>query len=259
MDYAADRLAIRSELPDQGLEGSRAAMRWSAGDRGADGGLAARRRSGVDGAARMAFHGGMPATEPATSTDGYASGMPADFGALILAIAAERDRRAFAALFRHFAPRLKAYLMRLGAEAGQAEELAQESMIMVWRRAETFDPTQASAATWIFRIARNKRIDALRRERRPELDPEDPCLQPESAPAADRQVERRQTDERIRAALALLPEEQAEVVRMAYFDDMAHGAIAERTELPLGTVKSRMRLAMGRLRKALREEESDEG
>lgn len=173
---------------------------------------------------------------------------------LLLAVAQRRDRVAFTALFRHFAPRLKAYLMRLGAEAGAAEELAQEAMIMVWRRAETFDPAQASVGTWIFRIARNKRIDALRRERRPEFDPEDPCLQPDPAPAADGQLERGQSDERVRAALKTLPPEQAEVVRMAYFEDKAHGTIAEETELPLGTVKSRLRLAMGRLRKALREE-----
>ncbi|WP_119165172.1 sigma-70 family RNA polymerase sigma factor [Algihabitans albus] len=173
---------------------------------------------------------------------------------LLLAVAQQRDKVAFTALFRHFAPRLKAYLMRLGAEAGAAEELAQEAMIMVWRRAETFDPTQASVGTWIFRIARNKRIDALRRERRPEFDPEDPCLQPDPAPAADGQLERGQSDERVRAALKTLPPEQAEVVRMAYFEDKAHGTIAEETELPLGTVKSRLRLAMGRLRKALREE-----
>lgn len=173
---------------------------------------------------------------------------------LLFAISQRRDRAAFTILFRHFAPRLKAYLMRLGAEAGAAEELAQEAMIMVWRRAETFDPAQASVGTWIFRIARNKRIDALRRERRPEFDPEDPCLQPDPAPAADGQVERGQSDERVRAALKTLPAEQAEVVRMAYFEDKAHGTIAEETELPLGTVKSRLRLAMGRLRKALREE-----
>lgn len=173
---------------------------------------------------------------------------------LLLAVAQGRDRVAFTELFRHFAPRLKAYLMRLGAEAGAAEELAQEAMIMVWRRAETFDPAQASVGTWIFRIARNKRIDALRRERRPEFDPADPCLQPDPAPAADGQLERGQSDERVRQALRTLPPEQAEVVRMAYFEDKAHGTIAEETELPLGTVKSRLRLAMGRLRKALREE-----
>jgi RNA polymerase sigma-70 factor (ECF subfamily) len=169
-------------------------------------------------------------------------------------VAERQDRAAFAALFRHFAPRLKTYLMRLGAEAGQAEELAQEAMIMVWRRAETFDPAQASVATWVFRIARNKRIDALRRERRPELDPHDPCLRPDPEMGAERLLERGQDDERVRAALDSLPDEQAEVVRMAYFEDKAHGAIAEETELPLGTVKSRLRLAMGRLRQALRED-----
>ncbi len=197
----------------------------------------------------MAFDEVMPATEPA------ASAAPPPLEQLLQAVAERQDRHAFAALFRHFAPRLKAYLMRLGAEPGAAEELAQEAMIMVWRRAATFDPGQASVATWVFRIARNKRIDALRRERRPELDPDDPCLHPDPAPSADGAVERVQSDERVRAALKTLPAEQAEVVRMAYFEEKAHGTIAEETELPLGTVKSRLRLAMGRLRQALREED----
>jgi RNA polymerase sigma-70 factor (ECF subfamily) len=207
----------------------------------------------------MTFHDGMTSSDPsAADSPSRASAATASAEALeplLLAVARDRDRQAFATLFQHFAPRLKAYLLRLGADAGAAEELAQEAMIMVWRRAETFDPAQASVATWIFRIARNKRIDALRRERRPEIDPDDPCLQPEGDPGADRLVERGQADERVRAAIAALPDEQAEVVRMAYFEDKAHGAIAEETALPLGTVKSRLRLAMSRLKKALREEE----
>jgi RNA polymerase sigma-70 factor (ECF subfamily) len=168
-------------------------------------------------------------------------------------VAEKRDRAAFASLFAHFAPRLKAYLMRLGAEAGAAEELAQEAMIMVWRKAETFDPRQAGVSTWVFRIARNKRIDALRREKRPEFDPEDPSLVPEAPEDADKAVERGQAEDRLRRALKTLPEEQAEVVRLAYFEDLAHGAVAEATGLPLGTVKSRLRLAMARLRSAMQE------
>ena len=84
-----------------------------------------------------------------------------------------RDRAAFAALFAHFAPRVKAWLMRQGAPPAQAEDLAQEALLMVWRKAPLFDPAKASAGTWVFTIARNLRIDAIRRERRPELDPED--------------------------------------------------------------------------------------
>lgn len=178
---------------------------------------------------------------------------------LVVAIGRERDRDAFAELFGHFAPRIKAYLMRQGAEEGVAEELAQEAMIMVWRRAESFDPEKAAAATWIFTIARNKRIDALRRENRPDYDPADPALMPAAPMTAERAVDLTLQAERLRQAIAALPEEQAELVRMAYFEDKAHGRIADETGLPLGTVKSRLRLAMGRLRKALNAGQGDAG
>ncbi len=180
---------------------------------------------------------------------------PARLARLVVAVGENQDRTAFAELFGHFAPRIKAYLLKQGAEAGQAEELAQEAMIMVWRRAESFDPAKSAASTWIFTIARNKRIDALRRERRPDYDPADPTLPPALVPAAaataERAAELTQQAARLAEAIRALPEEQAELVRMAYFEDKAHGQIASETELPLGTVKSRLRLALGRLRKAL--------
>lgn len=177
---------------------------------------------------------------------------------LVVAVGASQDREAFAELFGYFAPRIKAYLLRRGAAPAEAEELAQEAMIMVWRRAATFDPAKSAASTWIFTIARNKRIDALRREKRPDYDPEDPSLAPAAPPAADRAVEVTQQAARLAEAVAGLPEEQAALVRMAYFEDKAHGQIAAETALPLGTVKSRLRLAMGRLRKALNTEGAEE-
>lgn len=183
---------------------------------------------------------------------------PARLAQLIVSVGAGGDRCAFAALFAHFAPRIKGYLIRRGAGAGQAEELAQEIMIMVWRRAASFDPAKSSASTWIFTIARNKRIDALRGDRRPDFDPNDPTLAAALAAAApapaDRAVAVAQRDARLAAALDDLPEEQALLVRMAYFEDKTHGRIAAETALPLGTVKSRLRLAMARLRRALDEE-----
>jgi len=171
------------------------------------------------------------------------------------AIAVERNRRAFQMLYEYYAPRLKAYLMRSGSEGDQAEELVQECMTTVWRKAESFDPAQASVATWMFTIARNKRIDMYRRGRRPELSPEEPALLPQAEPLADRVVEATQDAERIAAAIATLPPEQAEMLRLAFYEDKAHSEIAEETQLPLGTVKSRLRLAMGRMRKALGVEE----
>ena len=179
-----------------------------------------------------------------------AAASPAD---LLLAVGRARDRAAFAALFGHFAPRLKAYLRRLGTDAQAAEELVQEVMLLVWRRAETFDPAQASASTWVFTIARNRRIDALRREQRPEIDPDDPALVPDPVEPADRALETAQANGRLQAALKELPQEQAELLRLAYFEDKPHSVIASERGLPLGTVKSRLRLALERLRKALRD------
>jgi RNA polymerase sigma factor (sigma-70 family) len=170
---------------------------------------------------------------------------------LIARVARHQDRAAFAALFDHFAPRVKAYLMRLGADDGGAEELAQEVLLAVWRRAASFNPALASVGTWVFTIARNKRIDRLRRERRPELDPDDPALVPDPAVGADVALDHAQTGGRLRAAIGSLPEEQAQLLRMAYFEDKSHRAIAAETRLPLGTVKSRIRLALIRLRAAL--------
>lgn len=182
---------------------------------------------------------------------------PADTGPspeeLLVAVGRRQDRAAFAALFGHFAPRVKSYLRRLGCEAGAADELVQEVMLLVWRRAETYDPAAASAATWVFTIARNKRIDVLRREQRPEIDPNDPLLVPEPTESAHQRVESRQETGRLRAALKELPPDQADMLRMAYFEDKPHSVISAEQGIPLGTVKSRLRLAMDRLRKVLRD------
>lgn len=173
---------------------------------------------------------------------------------LLVAVGRDQDRLAFGALFGHFAPRLKTYLRRLGCDSGAAEEIVQEVMLLVWRRAETYDPVQASASTWMFTIARNKRVDSLRREQRPEIDPNDPSLIPDPVEAADHRVEVRESNARLRAALKELPPEQAELLRMAYFEDKPHSLISAEHGIPLGTVKSRLRLAMDRLRRALHED-----
>jgi RNA polymerase sigma-70 factor (ECF subfamily) len=171
--------------------------------------------------------------------------------ACLLAVAADADRSAFAALFAHFAPRIKTYLLRLGAGPGQAEEVAQETMLAVWRKARLFDPAKADASTWIFAIARNQRIDALRRERRPEIAPDDPVLTPDPEPASDDQMAVAERARLLKDAIAQLPAEQAEVLRLSYFEDKPHSEIEAALGIPLGTVKSRLRLAMVRLRSAL--------
>jgi len=173
--------------------------------------------------------------------------------ALLCAIGEKQDRQAFAELFAHFAPRLKSYIIRLGSDAGAAEELTQETMVLVWRKASQFDPAKASASTWIFTIARNARIDAFRREKRPEYDPEDPALVPDALEAPDEPISREQSAAQLANAMQRLSEPERAVLHLSFFEDLSHGMIAERLGIPLGTVKSRMRLAFGKLRAALSE------
>jgi RNA polymerase sigma-70 factor, ECF subfamily len=175
----------------------------------------------------------------------------AELDGLVLATAGG-DRQAFAALFDFYAPRVKAYLMRLNAPAPLAEEIAQEVMLTVWRKAGQFDPAQASASTWIFRIARNRRIDAARRAAaRPDPDPHDPVFHPPEADAPDEAAHATGRAERVAAALEVLPPDQLDLLRLAFFDGLSHRDIAERLSLPLGTVKSRLRLAFDKLRPRL--------
>lgn len=172
------------------------------------------------------------------------------FADLMEAIARRQDRDAFAEIFAFYAPRVKGYLLRLGAGDGLAEEIAQEVMITVWRKAALFDRRQASVSTWIFRIARNRRIDAARRAR-PDFDPNEPALAPEADRPADDQLELAEREDRVRQVLNELPEEQVDLLRAAFYDGLSHREIAEKFGLPLGTVKSRIRLAFGKMRARL--------
>jgi RNA polymerase sigma-70 factor (ECF subfamily) len=176
---------------------------------------------------------------------------PDGHAALIQAIAQQRDRAAFAALFGYFAPRLKAWLIQRGCSATAAEEMAQETMLIVWQKAALFDPARAGAATWIFTIARNHRIDVLRKERHPSDLMQDLAHEPEPVVPPDRILAAARDEARIKAAVRTLPAEQAEVIRKAFFEDKPHAEIEKELQIPLGTVKSRLRLAMTRLRSAL--------
>ena len=171
-----------------------------------------------------------------------------DDNALLAAIAARADRTAFAELFRRFAGRIKGFLIRGGLEPELAEETAQEVMVTVWRKAASFDAAKAGAATWIFTIARNRRIDHLRKMSRDEPDPEDPLFAPEPEATPEQEAETATRDAQVRAALATLTPDQLQVVRLAFFTGLSHGEIAEKLDAPLGTVKSRLRLSFRRLR-----------
>jgi RNA polymerase sigma-70 factor (ECF subfamily) len=180
------------------------------------------------------------------------------FADLVERIAASADKAAFTRLFAYYAPRVKGYLLRLGMSQAEAEEVSQEVMVAVWRKAASFDRAQASVATWIFRIARNRRIDAFRRDQRAVLDANDPIFHPEPVAAADQVAEATEREAQLRLAVAELPAEQRDLVRVAFYEDLSHSRVAERTGLPLGTVKSRLRLAFAKLKLRLKDDDDGE-
>lgn len=182
-----------------------------------------------------------------------AKGIPtaATLAELLVAVGTRQDRAAFAELFGHFAPRVKSYLMRLGGDSSTAEELMQETMVNVWRKAGQYDPAKAAPSTWIFTIARNVRIDLYRRVKRPEFDAEDPALVPDPIEQPDDVMAREQIAAKVGQAIGGLSEAEQSVLKLSFFEELSHSAIAERLGLPLGTVKSRLRLAFGKLRVVL--------
>jgi RNA polymerase sigma-70 factor (ECF subfamily) len=183
---------------------------------------------------------------------------PSDTGssdiAELMSRVAGRDRVAFAALFELVAPRVKSYLIRLGSTPVAAEELTQEVLLTVWRKADRFDPAKAGAMTWIFVIARNRRIDGLRREASTvTYGTTPPEAADDESPSAFDMIAAGQNECRVRRAIAMLPPDQQAVITRSYWDEEAHAAIATALNIPLGTVKSRLRLALTRLRAALEE------
>lgn len=187
-------------------------------------------------------------------SDGLSAAERERFCDLMSAIARRQDKTAFAELFSYYAPRVKSYVLRLGADNALAEEIAQDVMVTVWRKAALFDRKQASVSTWIFRIARNRRIDVFRRTSRPALDPEEPMILPAGVAPPEERVEALEAEARVRAAMRDLPPEQLELLKLAFYEGLSHSDIAERLKLPLGTVKSRIRLAFVKLKSRLSDE-----
>ena len=176
-----------------------------------------------------------------------------DAAALMARVAQVGDREAFAAIYRHFAPRVRSWLLGRGAREAQAEEILHDVMLTVWRKAGRYDPDRAAVSTWIFTIARNRHIDRIRRVARPEPDPDDPHFVPAAPAAADDAVAVHQETAQLTAAIAQLPPEQALVIRRAWLEGATLREISEETDTPLGTIKSRSRLAMNALRSSLGE------
>ncbi|WP_068311299.1 sigma-70 family RNA polymerase sigma factor [Aliiruegeria sabulilitoris] len=168
----------------------------------------------------------------------------------MLAVRDRRCRESFGALFDHFAPRLKGFIMRSGTTADQAEEIVQDVMLTVWRKASHFDPHRAQVSAWIYQIARNRHIDIKRKERRPV--PEALKEEPNTEPDAGQILALEQETRVLKLAISRLGEDQRDLIEKAYLGELSHAEIQQQTGLPLGTVKSRIRLGLERLRHELR-------
>jgi RNA polymerase sigma factor (sigma-70 family) len=169
----------------------------------------------------------------------------------MLAVRDKRDRGAFSDLFDYFAPRLKGFFMRSGTSNGQAEEIVQEVMLTVWRKAAMFDPHRAQVSAWIYQIARNRHIDVIRKERRPV--PEELREDPGSEPDASQILSVEQESGKLKQAIARLKPDQRVIIEKAYMGELSHQEISTQTGLPLGTIKSRIRLGLERLRHELKD------
>lgn len=178
--------------------------------------------------------------------------------AKLLSRIAQKDKEAFATFFSRYAIRVKAFLIRYGTDPSDADDLAQDVMVQVWRRAETFDYAKASVSTWVFTIARNRRIDRLRKLARAQPLEEDPLFEPDPEPDAVQLLSEQDRETRVREALLSLNKDQRQVIEASFFVGMSHGEVAEALGLPLGTVKSRIRLGFKALRQALGEDAIDE-
>jgi len=170
------------------------------------------------------------------------------FVAAILNIAESQDIGSFKKIFEYFSPRLKSFLMKSGAEESIAEEIIQETMTIIWTKADYYDPKVASPSTWIYTIARNKKIDILRKSRKAILEDIETAVLPAVEPKTEENIEHDQKFDLIAQQLDSLPKDQLDLLKMNFFEEKSHGEISELTGIPLGTVKSRIRLALEKIR-----------
>ncbi len=175
----------------------------------------------------------------------------------MIAIAERSDRSAFQEIFDYYGPRIKSFLIKNGQTAGFAEEIAQETLLTVWHKADRFNPALASVSTWIFTIARNKKIDRLRKDSRPLPDVNDPSFSRSGDVCPEKSAWHSINANKVHVALSKLPADQRQVLAMAFIEDKAHARISETLGIPLGTVKSRIRIGMNKLRSLLAEQSGD--
>lgn len=172
---------------------------------------------------------------------------------LLMDVRDHQNKQSFAALFEHFAPRVKSYVLKLGSNDTMAEEIAQQTLLQVWRKAHLFDESKAAASTWIFRIARNLRLDLIRKEKHYDYDDHDFSQMEDAGDTPDVSAEKSQQAKLVHAAMQVLSPEQREIIHLSFYEGLSHGEIAKQIDLPLGTVKSRIRLAFKRLKETMGE------
>ncbi len=170
---------------------------------------------------------------------------------LIIEIAQNKSRKAYAALFNNFAPRIKSFVMGQGLNAIEAEDLAQDAMLLVWRKAHLYDKSKAKASTWIFTITRNLRIDLARKQKRVKQLPEDLWHDFDQI-NQETEIINAQNKNYVEQSLSILNEEQLQVLKLSFYENLSHSQISNMLNIPLGTVKSRIRLAMTRMKDELK-------
>ena len=173
---------------------------------------------------------------------------------LVILVARNKDKHAFHQLFDYFAPRIKSYLLNFNISDQKAEDLTQEVMIILWQKADKFDPEKAKISTWLFRVARNKYIDKVRQQKYPLVNADDHMSSMIAPEKTDESIKEKQDKSRIEKAMAILNDEQRKVIELSFFKELSHSQIAMATNLPLGTVKSRIRMAFQALRAELGDE-----
>ncbi len=163
-------------------------------------------------------------------------------------IGKNQDKSAFSNIFKHFAPRLKSFLVKAGSTDMQAEEVIQEVMIAIWTKSSTYDSNKSSVSTWVYTIARNKRIDKIRKEKRHYISESDEGLEIPVDSTQEKEIFSAQVSNSLKKYMSNLPEEQSKLLKLSYFYNKTHADISEELKIPLGTVKSRIRLALTKMR-----------
>ena len=180
--------------------------------------------------------------------DTFSTNTDDDLTLCVQLIGKNQDKLAFNNIFRYFAPRLKSFLVKAGSTDSQAEEVIQEVMIAVWTKSATYDSNKSSVSTWIYTIARNKRIDKIRKEKRHYLSESDEGLEIPVDSTQEKEIFSAQVSNSLKKYMSNLPEEQSKLLKLSYFYNKTHADISSELKIPLGTVKSRIRLALTKMR-----------